>query len=80
MRSNRVKLDEHLDKIKEKMKQGKEVDFKIHDDGSLRLRRGDVYHKNAMMTLRDVLWMRGITLHIMCTLGDKLYKDLKVIY
>lgn len=28
--------DEHLDKIKEKMKQDKEVDFMIHDDGSLR--------------------------------------------
>ena len=28
--------DEHLDKIKEKMKQGKEVNFQIHDDRSLR--------------------------------------------
>lgn len=30
--------DEHLDRIKEKMKQGKEVDFKIHEDGSLRFK------------------------------------------
>ena len=30
--------DEHLDKIKENMKQGKEVGFKIHDDGSLRFK------------------------------------------
>ncbi|XP_056695097.1 uncharacterized protein [Spinacia oleracea] len=33
--------DEYLEKIKEKMGQGKEVDFKIHDYGSLRSKNGN---------------------------------------
>ena len=75
--------DEHLDKINENMKQCKETDFKIHDDGSLRF-KGRWYVPQKCDELKRRLMDEGNNGHntpyFVHPRDDKLCKDLKGIY
>ena len=51
------------------MKQGKEVDCEIHDDGSLRFKGRWCVPQKSNELKRSRLMMSGIILHILCTLG-----------
>lgn len=68
-----------MDNIKDKIKQGKEVDFKIHDDGSLRYkRRCNIPQKceELKQNLREEGHNALSSLH---PWDDKMYKDLKTL-
>lgn len=72
--------DEQLDKIKEKMKQYKEADYKIHDDGSLRFKGRWCVPQKCEDLKRHLMDERHNTPYSMHPGGDKLYKDLKDMY
>ncbi|XP_056687157.1 uncharacterized protein [Spinacia oleracea] len=72
--------DEYLEKIKEKMGQGKEVDFKIHDDGSLRFKGRWCVPQKYEELKRRLMDEGHNTPYSVHPGGDKLYKDLKQIY
>ncbi|XP_056695126.1 uncharacterized protein [Spinacia oleracea] len=71
--------DEDLEKIKEKMGQGKEFDFKIHDYGSLRFKGRWCVPQKCEELKRHLMDEGHNTPYYVHSRGDKLYKDLKQI-
>ncbi|XP_021731256.1 uncharacterized protein LOC110698157 [Chenopodium quinoa] len=72
--------DVKLDRIREKIKQGKATDFKVHDDGSTRF-NGRWCVPQKCEELKKKLMEKGHNTPYSIHLGgNKLYKDLKKVY
>ncbi|XP_021751348.1 uncharacterized protein LOC110717016 [Chenopodium quinoa] len=71
--------DVKLDGIREKIKQGKATDFKIHEDGSLRYKGRWCVPQKCEEVKRKLMEEGHNTLYSVHPGGDKLYKDLKKI-
>ncbi|XP_021765942.1 uncharacterized protein LOC110730448 [Chenopodium quinoa] len=69
--------DVKLDRIREKIKQGKATDFKIHEDGSLSYKGRWCVPQKCEELKRKLMEEGHNTPYLLHPRGDKLYKDLK---
>ncbi|XP_021731258.1 uncharacterized protein LOC110698159 [Chenopodium quinoa] len=72
--------DMKLDRIREKVKQGKATEFKIHDDGSIRFKGRWCVPKKCEELKKKLMEEGNNTPYSKHPGGDKLYKDLKKVY
>ncbi|XP_021724763.1 uncharacterized protein LOC110692087 [Chenopodium quinoa] len=72
--------DVKLDRIREKIKQGKATDFKFHEDGSLRYKGRWCVPQKCEEEMRNLMEEEHNTPYLVHPGGDKLYKDLKKMY
>ncbi|XP_021763969.1 uncharacterized protein LOC110728632 [Chenopodium quinoa] len=72
--------DVKLDRIREKIKQRKDIDFKIHEDGSLRYEGRWCVPQKCEEVKRKLMEKGHNTPYSVHPGGDKLYKDLKKMY
>ncbi|XP_021754918.1 uncharacterized protein LOC110720219 [Chenopodium quinoa] len=72
--------DVKLDRIREKIKQGKATNFKIHEDGSLRYKGRWCVPQKCEEVKRKLMEEGHNTPYSVYSGGDKLYKDLKKVY
>ncbi|XP_021738194.1 uncharacterized protein LOC110704684 [Chenopodium quinoa] len=74
------KGDEGIQSIKEKMSQGKNVDFRIHDDGSLSYKERWCIPEKCEDLKRKIMEESHNIPYSVHPGGDKMYKDLKDLY
>ncbi|XP_021722838.1 uncharacterized protein LOC110690320 [Chenopodium quinoa] len=72
--------DVKLDRIREKIKQGKATYLKIHEDGSLRYKGRWCVPEKCEEVKRKLMEEGHNTPYSVHPRGDKLYKDLKKVY